>query len=415
MKKLIITAVLAFLYTTIDAQQMSLPAVMDSIAANHPVVKMYNAEIRSMDAAAKGARSWMPPTVGAGFFMTPYNAKLWQRDGDMLGMGSVAVSVEQMFPNRKKLNANENLMKAMSSVEKEKLYAALNENFQDAKKLYYSSIVLDKKLKVVKENEKMLDFMIRNAEIRYKNGLSKISAYYKAKAALGSSKNMQLMYENDLRVNRIRLNALMGRDAFAPLEIEPEYNLNDYSLETFGQDLFYQNRSDLRGIDREINIAKLKQDLEKQNLKPEFGVKFENMFGFGGQPMQFSLMLMVKLPFVSWASGMNKANIESLKLKEEALQAQKEMMVNEYSGMAYGMRNELDLNKNQLKLYEDTIIPALKNNYKSMQLGYEQNTEELFMLYDAWEQLNMAQLEYFEILTKALQTQTEIDRLIERR
>ena len=415
MKKFIITGVLTLLFTATFAQQMSLPAVMDSIAANHPVVKMYNAEVRSMDAAAKGARSWMPPTVGAGFFMTPYNPKLWQRDGDMLGMGSVAVSVEQMLPNRKKLDANENLMKAMSSVEKEKLFAALNENFQDAKKLYYSSIVLDKKLKVVKENEKMLDFMIRNAEIRYKNGLSKISAYYKAKAALGSSKNMQLMYENDLRVNRIRLNALMGRDPLAPLEIEPEYNLNDYSLETFGQDLFYQNRSDLRGIDREINIAKLKQDLEKQNLKPEFGVKFENMFGFGGQPMQFSLMLMVKLPFVSWASGMNKANIESLKLKEEALQAQKEMMVNEYSGMAYGMRNELDLNKNQLKLYEDTIIPALKNNYKSMQLGYEQNTEELFMLYDAWEQLNMAQLEYFEILTKALQTQTEIDRLIERR
>ena len=227
MKKFIITGVLTLLFTATFAQQMSLPAVMDSIAANHPVVKMYNAEIRSMDAAAKGARSWMPPTVGAGFFMTPYNAKLWQRDGDMLGMGSVAVSVEQMFPNRKKLNANENLMKAMSAVEKEKLYAALNENFQDAKKLYYSSIVLDKKLKVVKENEKMLDFMIRNAEIRYKNGLSKISAYYKAKAALGSSKNMQLMYENDLRVNRIRLNALMGRDALAPLEIEPEYNLND--------------------------------------------------------------------------------------------------------------------------------------------------------------------------------------------
>ena len=167
--------------------------------------------------------------------------------------------------NRKKLNANENLMKAMSAVEKGK--TRLNENFQDAKKLYYSSIVLDKKLKVVKETKKMLDFMIRNAEIRYKNGLSKISAYYKAKAALGSFKNMQLMYENDLRVNRIRLNALIGRDPLAPLEIEPEYNLNDYSLETFGQDLFYQNRSDLR-IDRgEINIAKLKQDLEKQNLK----------------------------------------------------------------------------------------------------------------------------------------------------
>ena len=108
------------LFTATFAQQMSLPAVMDSIAANHPVVKMYNAEIRSMDAAAKGARSWMPPTVGAGFFMTPYNAKLWQRDGEMLGMGSVAVSVEQMFPNRKKLDANEKLMKAMKTKKKEK-------------------------------------------------------------------------------------------------------------------------------------------------------------------------------------------------------------------------------------------------------------------------------------------------------
>ena len=412
MKKFIISGAFSLLYTTIDAQQMSLPAVMDSIAANNPVVKMYNAEVRSMDAAAAGARSWMPPTVGAGLYMAPYDIKRWSRDGEMLGMGFAALSVEQMLPNKKKLDANENLMKAMSSVEKEKLLAKLNENFQDAKKMYYSSIVLDKKLKVVKDNEKMLDFMIRNAEIRYKNGLDKISAYYKAKAALGSAKNMQLMYENDLRVNRIRLNALMGRDALAPLEIQPEYSINDYSLHTFGQDLFYQNRSDLRGIDREMDIAKLKQDLEKQNLKPEFGVKFENMYGFGGQPMQFTLMLMAKLPFVSWASGMSKANIESLKLKEEALQAQKEMMVNEYRGMAYGMRNELELNKNQLKLYEDTIIPALKNNYKAMQLGYEQNTEELFMLYDAWEKLNMTQLEYFDILSKALQTQTESDRLM---
>ena len=90
-------------------------------------------------------------------------------------------------------------------------------------------------------------------------------------------------------------------------------------------------------------------------------------------------------------------------------------MVNEYSGRAYGMRNELELNKKQIQLYENTIIPALKNNYKLMQLGYEQNTEDLFTLYDAWEKLNMTQLEYFDILTKALQAQTELDRLLERR
>ena len=131
--------------------------------------------------------------------------------------------------------------------------------------------------------------------------------------------------------------------------------------------------------------------------------------------MQYTLRGMMKLPLAKWSSKMNKANIESLKWKASALQSQKEMMVNEYSGMAYGMRNELDLKKKQLKLYDDNIIPALKNNYKTMQLGYEQNTEELFMLFDAWETLYMAQLEYTVLLNQALKIQVSIDRLIEKK
>ncbi len=50
-----------------------------------------------------------------------------------------------------------------------------------------------------------------------------------------------------------------------------------------------------------------------------------------------------------------------------------------------------------------------------MQLGYEQNTEELFMLFDAWEQLNMTQIEYFDLYTKALTMQVTLDRLIEKK
>lgn len=131
--------------------------------------------------------------------------------------------------------------------------------------------------------------------------------------------------------------------------------------------------------------------------------------------MQYTLMGMVRLPIAKWSSKMNKANIESLKWKANSLQSQKEMMVNEYSGMAYSMRNELELKKRQLKLYDENIIPALKNNYKTMQLGYEQNTEELFMLYDAWETLNMTQLEYLELMSGALKLQVAIERIIEKK
>jgi outer membrane protein TolC len=401
-------------------QTLKLDAIIDSITASHPVVKMYNNEIRSMDEAAKGAKSWMPPEFSTGLWMTPYNPSRWKKMDDGMGgfkegMGQYMIGGQQMFPNKKKQKTDAAYMEAMSSVEKEKKNASLNELVNDARQFYYEWIILKKKLSILEQNEKLLDFMIKNAEIRYKNGLEKISAYYKAKAALGKVQNMRLMFESDINEKRIRINALMGRNAMTDFDIDTVYLLKDYSFVVFDSTLFYSNRSDLKAIDKDINLTWLKQETERQSLKPQFGIRYEHMFGFGGLPMQYSLMGMMKLPLTKWSSKMNKANIESLKWKANALQSQKEMMVNEYSGMAYGMRNELDLKKKQLKLYDDNIIPALKNNYKTMQLGYEQNTEELFMLYDAWETLYMTQLEYTELLNQALKMQVSIDRLIEKK
>jgi len=396
------------------AQIVKLDAIIDSITALHPVVKMYNNEIRSMDEAAKGAKSWMPPEVSSGLWMVPYNPSLWKKD-DMgaTGMGQYMIGGQQMFPNKRKQHADAAYMLAMSSVEKEKKNASLNELINDAKQYYYEWIILKKKLMIVDQNENVLDFMIKNAEIRYKNGMEKISAYYKAKAALGNLQNMRLMFESDINEKRIRINSLMVRSTTTYFDIDTAYNLDDFSGIQFDSTFFYSKRSDLRSIDKDISLTLLKQEAEKQSLKPQFGVRYEHMFGFGGFPMQFTLMGMMKLPLAGWSSKMNKANIESLKWKTHALQSQKEMMVNEYSGMAYGMRNEMELKKRQLKLYDDNIIPALRNNYKTMQLGYEQNTEELFMLYDAWETLYMTQLEYTEILNQTLKIQVAIDRLIE--
>src|SRR5688500_3033750 len=81
----------------------SLSSILDSIENNNPVSRMYEAEIRSMDEATKGAKSWMPPEVGAEFFMTPYNPQRWKKMNDMApGMGNFMVSMQQMIPNRKK-------------------------------------------------------------------------------------------------------------------------------------------------------------------------------------------------------------------------------------------------------------------------------------------------------------------------
>lgn len=411
-KILIIT--LLFLTSIAHAQVVSLENIKESILSNHPTLKMYDAEVRSMDEAAKGAKSWMPPEFGAGFFMTPYNPKFVQRgeNGEM-GMGQFMIAAQQMIPNKSKQEAEFQYMKTMSSVEKEKKNIAINDLISEAKKNYYEWLIIKKKQNVLTQNEKLLEFMIKNAELLYKNNMGKLSAYYKAKAALGNLQSMQLMLGNEIQQKRIALNTVMNRDKNTVFDIDTTYFIKDFTNFPLDSTGIIPIRSDIKAIDREISLTGLKQNVEQAKLRPEYVIRFENMIGLAGQPLQFTAMAMVKIPFARWSAPMYKANIESLRWKKEALEFQKLMVINEITGMAASMRAEFEVKQKQIKLLQDNIIPALNNNYKTMQLGYQQNTEELFMLFDAWETLNMTQLDYLNQLQQLLLIQVALERILE--
>ena len=413
-KQLIIVLVLAFSLLSATAQTVSLDSIINEIQKTNPSLKMFDADIRSADEAAKGARNWEAPVIGTGFWMTPYNPKYWKKaDNGSFGIGQYQISAEQMFPNRKRLDAEEKYLKSISSASVERKKATLNELIAEAKKNYYEWIIIKKKLSILDQNEKLLNFMIQSAEIRYKNGLGKINAYYKAKAALGNIQNMRLMLDNEIKQRRIMLNTLMSRGRLTDFDIDTSYSIKNYSSSTFDSTTFISSRSDIKAIEKDIQINYLQQDAEKAKLKPEFGLHYEHMFGFGQLPMQYTLLGTVKIPLTKWSSRSSKANVESLKWKVESLNQQKQMIINEAAGMAYGMQNDIELKTKQLKLFDDNIIPALRRNYQTMQLAYEQNTEELFTLFDAWETLNMTQLDYLQQLQDLLMMQVALEKILE--
>jgi outer membrane protein TolC len=413
-KLIIISSVLSLALLANAQEKLTLDDIFSRISTNSPSLKSFDAQIRSLDEAAKGAKNWEPPELGTGFWTTPYNPNLWKRQSNgNTGMGQYMISAQQMFPNRKRLDAEQSYMQTMSSVEKEKKNANLNELYAAAKQNYYQLIIIKKKMAVLDQDEKLLDFMIKNAELRYKNNLGKIGSYYKAKAELGNIQRMRVMFENEMVQKRIMLNTLMNRDKTAAFDIDTTYAIKDYSNYQFDSTIFINARSDIKSVDREIQLTVLQQDVEKAKLKPEFGLRFDHMFGFGGFPMQYSLMGMVKLPMAKWSSRTSKANVESLKWKAESFNQQKQTIINEASGKAEGMRNEIESKKRQIKLFEDNIIPALQRNFQTIQLAYEQNTEELFTLYDAWETLYKTKLEYLDQLQQLLLRQVEIERILE--
>ena len=396
------------------AQKITIENIIGQIQMANPTLKMYDADIRASDAAAKGARNWEAPQIGTGFWMTPYNPKYRSKgDNGSFGMGQYQISAEQMIPNKKRLDAEEKYLVLASAPAIERKKAMWNELAAEAKKNYYEWIISKRKLAVLTQDEKLLNFMIQSAEIRYKNGAGKMNAYYKVKAAIGNIQNMRLLLENEVKQKKIVLNTLMSRDKSVEFDIDTAFSIKMYSTTAFDSTSLINARSDIKAIQQDIQVNYLQQAVESAKLKPEFGVRFEHMFGFGGLPMQYTLLGTVKIPMAKWSSRTSKANVESLKWKVESLNQQKQVIVNDATGMAYGLQNDMDLKKKQIRLFNETIIPALRKNFQTLQLAYEQNTEELFTLFDAWESLNMIQLESLQQLQDLLLLQTRFEKILE--
>jgi outer membrane protein TolC len=399
-------------FANANAQTLSLDAVLTTIKTNNPQLKMYDADIQSMDAAAKGAKSWMAPQINTGLFMTPYNVKMWKANEMNPGMGSYMLGFTQMIPNASKLKADSNYMNAMSAVEVENKNYTINQLNSLAKTNYYQWIVLDKKIKIVNDNLLLLEYMIKSMEIRYQYNMDKLPTYYKAKSQYSALQSMVVMLQNDISQKRILLNTLMARDKNSSLEIDSSYDLKDFDAMQSDTTALYQNRSDLKAIEKTMELNQFKIAAEKSKLLPEFGIKYDHMLPFGDNPPQFNLMGMITIP-MPWSTKMNKANITSIQLKNESLEWQKQMILNEATGMISGMQTELVNIKKQYDIAEKSIIPALKRNYDTAVLSWQNNTGDLFVVLDAWEALNMAQLDKLDKLNAILSTQVAIEKQLE--
>ncbi len=395
-----------------NAQTIPLDSILVAVKKNNPQLKMYDADILSMDAAAKGAKTWMAPQVETGFFMTPYNASMWKANDMNFGMGNYMLGVTQMIPVSKKNKTQFNYMSAMSSVEMENKNYTLNQLNAFAKTNYYQWLILSKKIKVASDNLSLLDYMIKSMEIRYQYNMDKLPTYYKAKSLRGSVENMLSMYKSEIYQRRSILNSLMYRDRNTVFEIDSVFQIKEFAITQSDTAVLSKNRSDVKAIEKSIELNQLKVEAEKAKTRPEFGVKYDHMFTFGQQPEMFSLMGMVTIPLF-YSTKMNKANINSYQIKNESLQWQKQMILNETSGMLSGMIYELQNAKKQYEISQKSIIPSLKRNYDTAVLAWQNNTVDLFIVLDAWEALNMAQLDTFDKLQNILNAQVEIEKQLE--
>jgi outer membrane protein, heavy metal efflux system len=143
----------------------------------------------------------------------------------------------------------------------------------------------------------------------------------------------------------------------------------------------------------------LNQQVQRTQAKPDFKIRFEHMYPRGeGMPKQFSAMAMVTIPIAPWSSKMYKSEVKGMQYDIEAMKKGREALLIEARGMVLGMAKQLKRMQQQLVNYQTKIIPALRKNFETLMLAYEENREQLPMVIDGYEAMNMTQMDYLDRL-----------------
>ncbi len=408
----------------LHAQIMSIETITSTIEKNNPELLMYDEQANAYNSFAKGAKAWEAPQVGAGFFMTPYNPSLWKADnsgmnnggmGPSNGMGSFMIEGRQMIPNPAKQRANQKYMQSMSAVEIANKDFVKNDLFAKAKVSYYEWVIVKKKMLVLDEQEQLMNYVIKTSEIRYPYEQEKLSSIYKAKATLAEIQNMRLMFESEINWKRVYLSQLMNIDKSTQFDVDTSMVFKEYEKTSIDTSTLISNRSDITSIDKNILVLQYKKKFETSRLKPDFGIQYGHMFAFGNNPNQFTLMGMMSIPIAPWSSRMYKSSEQGLSYQIKGYQRQREAVINEATGMVEAIKWRILSQKQQISLYEKTMLPALGKNYKTSLLAYEQNTEDLFVVLDAQQALQMAKMELLNKKQELLLLQVEYEKAIEQK
>jgi outer membrane protein, heavy metal efflux system len=382
-------------------ERLPLDSVLARVSTN-PSLQAYAAKMSAEDAYAKGAKSLDAPTISAGQYQTPYQLNP--------NTGSFMIQAEQMFTNPAKLRAKEDYMKGMSKVTAEDKNYLKNQLIAQAKQYYYERIVLEKKQTLLQQTQSLLDYMLKDANIRLTYGKEKLSNIYKAKAELYELDNSREQLNNEISQKNILLNTLMNRDKQTAFLVDTNIVLKDYEGVVTDTAALANNRSDVKSINRNIELQQLNAQMEYSKRKPDFGIQAAHMLTYGGYPNQYILMASITIPIVPWASKDYKANMKGIQYEVEELQQKKLDRINQAAGQLAGISTEIGSKKRQLKNYQQNIIPALQNGYKTALLAYDQNTGDLPSVLDGIKDLHQARMAYLDRLQELLILQVSYER-----
>ena len=405
MKKLFLIAGSFLIVCCASAQQtLTLKNILENIEKNNPLLKSYGNKISADSAMVGSAKAWLPPKVGLELDNNPYSF-------DKFYSGIARFSFAQDFPNGKVISAKTDYLESLSQIDMNESMYQRNKLFSQAKEAYYGIYIAQKNVQILKESIEVINSMIELAEKQMATGKGDMAAIFKLKAKLPEKETKLVHDENMIKSYMATVNYLMSADVNQEFTIDTNNIAKDYKklIFIYNKDSIECKRSDIMQMSSLINSMKLNQTVISMRSKPTFGILARH-YDVARKPDMFSIMGTMVIPIAPWSARGYKSEAKAMEFRIASMKEEKENMVNMTSQKIKMLVIEMNSEYQEIDNYTKKVLPAYKKSFDVYLLGFKQNTSDLFMVLMAFDDLQMAQMEYINHLETLLKVQVNYEK-----
>ncbi len=271
----------------------------------------------------------------------------------------------------------------------------------------YMKIILDKKeLELSEENLSTMRQLFSNVQIRFQSGQGLKNDLQRAKIELLKAENDYLMAEKENKIDRGRLNLLLGRSLDVPFDIKEELKIEDLKLDL-------QKLAEMASSRRpDLKIGKLMLDSKNKNLMKEQLSRLPS-FSLGFQRVNeeyekdYAAIVSVNVPL--W--NLNQGEVKKARAEKEVQEARLQITEREIGFDVYQATLNAEVAQKQVEFLKESVEEA-NELIRLADLNYREGEIDFINYRDQVKTAIETKVRYYEGIYHLDQNISELERAI---
>lgn len=390
-----------------DVRPMTLQEVEAAALTGNLEVRAAASRVQAAEARIKGAGSLDDPQFMYRGWGVPFRQPWNYNQGENMFM------LNQTFAGAGKRGLRSSIAGQEVEIAKALLEVNKLEVQLQARAAFYQLLRTYDELRLYEQETALARQAINSARIKYTVGRVPQQDVLKAQTALTKLVARQIEFEMTAELARAQLNALLGRDADQPLEVEGTY-VPPTKLPALAElkRTAVENRPELAALRSTIQQREIQSRLAGKAYTPDLTVSAGYMLMPAGSPFRNNYMaeLTVELPWLNrrkHESAIAAANAETSQQRAELERAQ----VSVYLEVQMALIKARAAHR-AVELYRDTLRPQAQATFKSTLVAYETDRADFLNLLDSQSTALEVEYSYFRSLTEFEMRVAELERAV---